>query len=120
MDEYREQPGGDFEEALVVASERVVCAACGHRLTTRESAIAVDGRHDHRCVNPSGIAYDIKCFGEVPGASAVGEPDTWFSWFRGTAWQIALCGGCHVHVGWRFSGRRSPFFALIDERVREG
>lgn len=120
MEERREQTGEDFDEVLDNASGQVVCAACGHRLTTRESAIAVAGRHDHRCVNPSGITYDIRCFSELPGGTTVGEPDTWFSWFRGTAWQVSLCAGCHVHIGWRFSGRRHPFFALIEERVREG
>lgn len=120
MDERKDpaDPLNDFVETADLEPARVVCAACGHRLTTRDRAIEVDGRHDHRCVNPSGFTYDIVCFSEAPGVTSVGEPDTWFSWFRGAAWQISVCGGCHVHVGWRFSGRKAPFFALIVERIR--
>ena len=115
-----QKPGDEVDEDALetVAPEHPIrCAACGHIVTSRESAIAVDGRHDHRCINPHGIFFDIGCYREAPGVMTVGMPESYFSWFRGTAWQIALCGACHVHLGWSFTGRDAPFVGLIQDRV---
>lgn len=32
-----------------------------------------------------------------------GRPEGKDSWFAGYAWQIAYCGGCGLHLGWKFS-----------------
>jgi len=95
------------------------CAACGHVVTTREAAIVVDGRHDHRCVNPHGHLFDIGCFADAPGLVAVGVPETFFSWFAGAAWQVGLCAACHTHLGWLFTGRAAPFVGLVLDRIRD-
>ena len=34
-------------------------------------------------------------------------------------WRLALCAGCHVHLGWHYSGG-APFFGLILDRLVEG
>ncbi|MCC6624866.1 MAG: hypothetical protein IT385_26695 [Deltaproteobacteria bacterium] len=93
------------------------CAACRHPITTREAGIVVDGRHDHRCVNPHGVIFDIGCYTNAPGLVVVGEPEAFFSWFPGTTWQIGLCVGCHAHLGWLFVGRERPFVALVLDRI---
>jgi hypothetical protein len=70
----------------------------------------------HTFVNPSAIVFTIGCFSEARGCSQHGARETFFTWFPGHAWQIALCARCQAHVGWSFSGP-SFFVALILERV---
>lgn len=31
-----------------------------------------------------------------------GAPTLEFSWFPGYTWQLALCGQCNAHLGWKF------------------
>jgi len=95
----------------------VRCAACRADVTSREAAIAVDGRHAHRCTNPHGFVFDIGCYAEAPGLVAVGEPEGAFSWFPGAAWQIGRCARCQTHLGWRFVGRERAFVALVLDRI---
>jgi hypothetical protein len=97
----------------------VVCAACDATLTHAREAIAVEGRHAHDFVNPSGVAFRVRCFARVDGAAHVGEASTFFSWFVGHAWRIALCARCGTHVGWRFEGAEGAFHGLIAERIVE-
>lgn len=68
-------------------------------------------------MNPAGIAYRVACFREAPGAVGWGEASEFFSWFRGTAWQIALCAACRAHVGWGYRRDSGGFYGLIVERV---
>jgi hypothetical protein len=97
----------------------ILCVVCEHVLTTEAEAIAVDGHHAHRRVNPAGFVFDIRCFGAAPGVVPIGAPEHQHSWFTGAAWQVGLCRSCEAHVGWTFSGREASFVALIADRVRE-
>lgn len=97
---------------------RILCSSCGHRLTTADARSAVDGAHRHVKVNPHGHVFHIACFRPLPGVAALGAPSEEFSWFSGYRWQIALCGNCHVHLGWLFSGD-THFGALIEGRFIE-
>jgi hypothetical protein len=97
----------------------LLCAACEQPVTDRDEAISVDGRHDHRCVNPGGWIYDIGCFARAPGVVAEGATESYFSWFKGYAWQIACCTRCEAHLGWAFTREGSCFYGLILERLRE-
>jgi hypothetical protein len=117
-------PGASEEGAPAtdVASDRVVrCAACGHVVTASSARIEVDGAHEHRFVNPSGVLYRVRCFGEAPGCAGSGEWSTFFTWFAGFAWRIGVCGRCSVHLGWTFRSEsgRDGFVALIADRVVE-
>jgi hypothetical protein len=76
-----------------------------------------NGRHEHAFFNPAGIAFLVRCFSRAPGVTCRGTPDTTFSWFAGYAWQIASCGRCGIHVGWRFSKDDTSFYALISKRL---
>ena len=50
----------------------------------------------------------------------MGEPTTEHSWFPPFAWQMANCGGCREHLGWRFRSTASEiFYALIEDRLIE-
>lgn len=97
---------------------KILCGACGHQLAEGSSKTDPDGAHRHVKVNPHGHVFHIACFHPVPGADAIGKPSAEFSWFSGYRWQIALCGECGVHLGWKFSGD-GAFTALIEGRYTE-
>jgi hypothetical protein len=106
------------EAGGAVQEERVCrCAACGHELALLRDRIDVEGAASRRFVNPAGIEYEIAGFREAAGCSLAGEPSSYWSWFAGYAWQIALCGRCGQHLGWCFSGA-ARFFGLIVERIQ--
>lgn len=97
---------------------QLLCAACGHRITTEATRIEMDGRHQHHCVNPHGYAFDIGCFAAAPGCRVCGAPTLEFTWFAGFAWSYALCGGCNELLGWRYDGSDgSSFYGLILNRI---
>jgi hypothetical protein len=95
----------------------VRCAACGHALAEEKARIEVDGRHVHTFVNPAGHEYTVRCFAVAPGCAGAGEESTFWSWFRGFAWRIALCARCGTQVGWSFRSDASTFWGLIAARI---
>jgi hypothetical protein len=102
------------------AAERAVrCNRCNHALTSTRERIEVEGKHAHSFVNPSGILFHVVCYRAVDGARVEGTPESFTSWFAGTAWVYALCAQCTGHVGWSYvhlhDGDR--FFALIEDCI---
>lgn len=97
----------------------LLCAACRHPVTDDRQRIRVADQHEHVCTNPHGFVYRIGCFREAPGCAGVGPHDSAFSWFPGYTWQIALCRGCHGHLGWRFRAGPDRFHGLILDRLVE-
>lgn len=97
--------------------KRLFCAACRRPVTHLDERIHVQGGHEHRCTNPHGITYHIGCFREANGCAAIGEATLEYTWFRGYAWRIALCGHCRTHLGWRFENAEEYFHGLISERL---
>jgi hypothetical protein len=93
------------------------CAACSRDITDESAAIDVHGAHDHHFVNPHGHAFHVGIFKYAPGGQLVGPLVAFYSWFPGLPWQLAVCGGCHAHLGWGF-GAAAEFYALILERLR--
>lgn len=85
-------------------------------LTSRRARWSLEDRHVFDFVNPDGQAFTIRLFSDVPGAVTLGVPQEKTSWFPGTAWVYALCGGCRRQVGWRYGGI-ADFFGLIADRV---
>jgi hypothetical protein len=101
-----------------MTGRRIVCAACGHPITTERQRIEVNGRHEHRCVNPDGVLFHIGCFHRAPGCVTQGVPTTAFTWFPGFAWTYALCAVCSTLLGWQYQGvDASSFFGLILNRL---
>lgn len=99
---------------------RIVCRNCQNRITRPSHRISVNGSHQHTFANPSGVVFQIGCFNPVKGCSMVSAPSSDFSWFAGSTWQITICNGCQVHLGWLFrntSGQQ--FFGLILDRLSE-
>lgn len=70
-------------------------------------------------VNPSGIEFRFGCFDDAPGCGGWGESSTFFTWFSGYAWQIVLCRGCAIHLGWVFRSEGDVFYGLLLDRLRE-
>ena len=94
-------------------------------VTTADARVSRAGRHQHTCINPSGYVYRIACFRTAPGCVGAGAWSTFYSWFRGYAWQIACCGACSMHLGWAFepddpAEDAPPFWGLIVDRITEG
>jgi len=117
-------PGHVAPEAAPASDERVDvervvrCARCDHTLARARDRVAVNGAHTHTFVNPSGEEFTIGCFSDAAGAVGYGAIETFFSWFSGHAWRVALCGACAAHVGWSFHGN-GVFFGLIVDRVAD-
>jgi hypothetical protein len=68
-------------------------------------------------VNPSGHEFTIACYARADGSGSFGERETFWSWFPGHAWQIAVCGACGTHVGWRFFGETNAFVGLVVDAI---
>jgi hypothetical protein len=93
------------------------CTSCGHAIAHEKARIDVDGKHVHTFVNPQGLEYTLRCFGDAPGCAGAGEESTFWTWFAGFAWRIAVCASCSAHVGWSFRSSAAVFWGLIVERV---
>lgn len=108
----------DFESLLDTSSgRRLCCRVCRHHVADDGDRIDVAGRHVHRRINPAGFEFEFGCFGEAPGAAAVGEPTAEHSWFAGYVWTYSICGRCGAHLGWFFEGRDPAFHGLILDRL---
>jgi hypothetical protein len=106
------------EEAGIETEPYIVCRQCQHPVTRRQEAIAMEGSHTHTFANPHGVVFEIGCFREANGCRQIGPSTDEFTWFRGYEWRIAICHGCAVHLGWRFtSPGRAAFHALILDRL---
>jgi hypothetical protein len=113
------EASAEREQLDAAEAPRIVCAACGALVTTPAQKTSMDGRHAHRFTNPAGMQFEIGCFSAAPGAAAVGEPSTVWTWFPGYAWQAAVCRACLAHLGWCFSAGAARFFGLIADRIAE-
>lgn len=78
------------------------CDRCGRQLAEESDRIEVQGTHEHRIRNRSGVEYDVGLYGLTPGAVLEGLPEKEGSWFEGTAWQVLVCPGCDQQVGWSY------------------
>ncbi len=107
-------------EADAGTDDAIYCAQCSHLLTRMRWAVDIGG-HERVFINPAGRVFRISCFKEAPGAHDEGTPTEEFTWFPGYAWNLALCRGCGVHLGWRFEGNDLPavFFGLIKSALTQ-
>lgn len=95
----------------------LICSHCSAAITTSNQAISINGQHEHAFFNPSGIAFEIRCFRQAPGCLVQGDATTQFSWFDGYSWQYATCNNCLAHLGWFFSSGDNSFFGLIANKI---
>lgn len=96
---------------------RLLCGACGNRITTDSACIVVNGSHDHVFRNPGGLVFHVGCFSDAGGCLVVGVFTEEYTWFPGYAWCYVLCAGCQAHLGWRYERGDDGFFGLILDRL---
>jgi hypothetical protein len=118
--EEKPPPLPDATEVPVVGpAGAIVCAHCGHHITSRHQRIGVLGTHEHRFMNPGGFLFHIGCFAEAAGCAIIGTPSDDYPWFPGYSWRLALCGACADHLGWHFQSPEGAFYGLRLDRLRE-
>lgn len=94
------------------------CAACQHPITSPKHLTSVGGNHERTFRNPAGYSFHVLCFAQAEGCEVKGRPTTADSWFEGTAWAFAFCGGCGGHLGWHYTRSEGPaFYGLIAPRL---
>jgi hypothetical protein len=114
-------PGSAASDAGTGRDDRdLVCASCGHRITSVDARIEQAGAHEHTFVNPGGFVHHLGCFALAPGCAYAGATETAFSWFPGWTWQIADCGRCRMHLGWIFRCGGEQFHGLLVGKLRPG
>lgn len=95
------------------------CVQCQHRITDPGARLEMTGGHLHVFTNPGGFTYEVALY-EYADCVAHGPATTENTWFAGYAWQLALCAGCHTHLGWRYRQSGSAaFYGLIRDRLVE-
>ena len=104
------------EQTKPLEASVVVCKECNLPVTSPETAIALEGKHEHTFRNPAGYSFHLLCYNQAPGAVRTGQPTEEACWFAGYAWSFALCSNCHQHLGWWYDGA-IPFTGLIATRV---
>lgn len=110
-----EDPKDRLQEAT---ADAIVCRRCLHIVTFPTERRMIDGAHTHTFANPEGIIFEIGCYHDAQGCGYIGPSSSEFTWFAGYVWRIAICGYCHVHLGWRFTAGDGHFFhGLITSRL---
>ena len=121
--ERGETPGAGVAAVLgddeALGGRRLVCRLCGRTITGERARAEIGGAHEHVKENPAGLVFRIGCFRAAPGCASHGVAVTEHTWFAGYTWQIALCGGCQTHLGWRFRAPEDGFYGLILDRLIE-
>jgi hypothetical protein len=109
----------ETEKSLEPGSEGAIrCGVCGASITYSKERIDINGAFEHGFTNPAGYMYHIACYKSAPGCSNAGQYETDFTWFPGFSWRYALCGSCHIHLGWHYSQPAGKnFFGLIRDRL---
>jgi hypothetical protein len=100
----------------------VRCRECLHPITREEERTSAAGGFQHTFANPHGIVFTIGCFGAAEGCALVGPTSDEFAWFAGFHWQVAVCGKCLAHMGWRFAAPSGTAFwgLILDHLVFPG
>ena len=97
---------------------RLVCASCGHLVTTVSEKIDVRGRHHHDFPY-FGAVVRLGCFRNAPGCVGIERISHGYSWFRGYSWQIQLCRNCYIQLGWKYMSEDDSFYGLVFKMLSE-
>jgi hypothetical protein len=100
--------------------QAILCATCGHPITSDRERIRILDAHEHRFMNPAGLLFHIGCFARADGCVPVGPRSDDYPWFPGFDWRVVLCAGCAEHLGWLFQSAERAFFGLRLDRLRAG
>jgi len=106
------------DRVVEVPDPAILCRQCQHPITSPDQRRIVDNAHVHTFANPSGIIFEIACYGEASGCGYIGPASSEFVWFAGYQWRIAVCAACLIHLGWRFGAADGRYFhGLITSRL---
>ncbi|MBN2526714.1 MAG: hypothetical protein JXR76_09990 [Deltaproteobacteria bacterium] len=98
------------------SEQRYVCRACGVPVTTATARMSIGGRAEHTFANPGADVYTIGCFADAQNLVVASEPSSLFTWFPGYQWQVTICAGCGLHLGWLYTAV-NRFYGLIMDRL---
>ena len=98
----------------------LLCKKCKYPITQDINRIQISEKHQHVFANPNGFVFQLGCFSQAPGCSVYGDKTSYFTWFPGYAWQIALCASCGDLLGWAFQSKDNTFFGLILDNLTQG
>jgi len=108
----------EAERGEPLAAGGIYCRHCLKLISRQDQGIEVQGAHRHTFANPHGMIFEIGCFLSAEGCLTSGPSTRDFSWFKGFSWQVAVCRGCLLQVGWLFSSAGAEaFYALILDRL---
>lgn len=108
----------ETESAEPLAAGGIYCRQCLELISRQDHRIEVQGAHRHTFANPHGVIFEIGCFLSAEGCLTSGPSTRDFSWFKGFSWQVAVCRGCLLQMGWLFSSAGAEaFYALILNRL---
>ncbi len=107
------QDSEDFDKANFL-----LCIKCKFPIAQESDRIQINEKHQHVFANPNGHIYQIGCFARAPGCFVFGDETSYFTWFPGYAWRIALCGKCGTLLGWAFQLKENHFFGLILDKIK--
>jgi len=108
----------EHEEADNFREWQLVCASCGHLVTTVSEKIDVLGRHHHDFPYYGHIVR-LGCYRNAPGCIGIERISNGYSWFRGYAWEIQLCRNCYTQLGWKYLSQEESFYGLVFKLLRE-
>ncbi len=104
-------------ESILLEDKKIICINC-RSIIADTSDLIRDGDSDFSIFrNPAGIFFRVACFSRTPGCVTAGEYTGEHSWFAGYKWCYALCGSCHIHLGWHFISGENSFWGLIADRL---
>jgi hypothetical protein len=95
----------------------LLCKVCNYPITGKNDRININDKYEYVFTNPHGYIFHIGCFDVAPGCIIYGEENSYFSWFIGYTWQIALCGRCGTLIGWFFRSKDRQFFGIILDKI---
>ncbi|WP_459899960.1 cereblon family protein [Desulfobaculum senezii] len=108
------------EESFGGGGNKIVCRACGQRVTSAGARIQVQGKHEHVFFNPFGQVFEVGCFSFAQGLVTGGMASAEFTWFPGYTWQNVGCASCGSHLGWSYTGSGGGgFYGLVLTALRE-
>lgn len=105
------------DQDAVERHENIKCRFCQTVITQREFAIEIAGQHQHRFINPAGLAFQIGCY-SFGNCTTTGDATYADTWFIGYQWQIAICIHCGQQLGWLYQSSGSRFYGLILNRLQ--
>lgn len=104
------KPAGQPE---IKPEKAVLCKACRSLVTSLDTKLSINGKHEHTFFNPAGIVFEVRCFSKAPGCVEHGVPTSEFTWFPVYSWQYCLCSTCFEHLGWYYTSPTDSFYGLI-------